>query len=68
MSALPDPRLLLQPTAEEREAFIICCWGEGTMSTHDIVVEVKDVFDIDVTEAEVCRLLRRSGEIREASR
>ena len=68
MSALPDPRMLLQPTAEEREAFIICCWGEGDLSTYDIVQEVKFVFDIDVTEAEVCKFLRRSGEIREPSR
>lgn len=68
MSALTDPRLTLTTTAEEREAFIICCWGEGFMSTDDIVKEVKFVFDIDVTEAEVCRFLRRSGEIREPSR
>lgn len=60
-------RKAFEPTDEEKAAFIINCWGEGDLSTYDIVEEVKFVFDIDVTEAEVCKFLKRSGEIREPS-
>ena len=68
VASVEAARKALEPTEEEKAAFIVNCWGEGDLSTYDIVQEVKFVFDIDVTEAEVCRFLRRSGEIREPSR